>query len=214
AKIPVIESGIEAMAELIERNIPICATECFSISQTIAICDLYERISKKKDKSPPFFITHITGIFDEEIKAYVEREKVNISPKIAHEAGSIVARKAYRVLKERGYRAALLCGGARGTHHFTELVGGDLHVTLNWSTIEELIASGSQVVSRIDVQTPQEVIDELSNKLPDFKKAYYEDGLKTKDFKNFAPLQRFRNNFLEGWNHLLREIANLREKLS
>jgi len=214
AKIPVIESGMEAMAFLVEREIPICATECFSIAQTISMCELYERVSKKSGKSPPFFITHITGIFDEEIRAFVEKENISIEPGILHQAGCIVARKEYRLIKERGYRTTLLGGGARGTHHFTEFVGGDLHVTLNWSTTEELIKTENPVGRRIDVETPREIIEELSEKLPDFRKAYYEDGLKPSEYKNFAPLQRFRNSFLNGWAHLCEEIENRRELIS
>lgn len=211
AKIPVIESGMEAMAILIEKEVPICATECFTIAQMISMCELYERISRKCGKSPPFYITHITGIFDEEIRAYVEREKVSIDPEILHQSGCIVARKEYRIIKERGYRTTLLGGGARGMHHFTEFVGGDLHVTLNWSTIEELIRAGNQVIRRIDAETPQEIVEELSNKLPDFRKAYYEDGLRPAEYKDFAPLQRFRNNFLKGWAHLRKEIKERRK---
>jgi len=211
AKIPVIEPGMEAMAILVERNVPICATECFSIAQTVSMCELYEHISKRCGKSPPFFITHITGIFDEEIRAYVEREKIDIDPSILVQAGCIVARKEYRILKERGYRTTLLGGGARGLHHFTEFVGGDIHVTLNWSTIEDLIRSDRSVTRRIDIETPEEIIEELSEKLPDFKRAYYEDGLKPPEYKNFAPLQRFRNSFLKGWAHLRAEIKERRE---
>ena len=210
AKIPVIEAGMEAMAELIERNIPVCATECFSISQTIAMCELYESISKKTGKCPPFFITHITGIFDEELKAYIERKKTDTAPELVHQADCIVARKEYRVIKERRFRTTLLCGGARGTHHFTEFVGGDVHVTLNWNTIKELNDANGPVISRIDIETPQEVIDELCKKLPYFQKAYYEDGLTYKEFKKFAPLQQFRNSFLKGWDHLLKEIKERR----
>ncbi len=208
AKIPVIEPGMEAMAYLIEQNIPICATECFSLSQAIAICELYESVSKKSGNSPPFFITHITGIFDEEIKSTVAREMIDLEPQLVDEAGCIVARKIYKDIRKRGYRTTLLGGGARSTEHFTEFVGGEMHVTLNWDTIQELIDADLPVVARIDTEAPIEVIEELSRKLPDFRRAYYEDGLKPGEFKGFAPLQRFRNSFLHGWNDLVQAIEN------
>lgn len=207
AKIPAIEPGMEAMVSLVERDIPICATECFTLSQTIAMCELYEQISRKCGKRPAFFITHITGIYDEELKAYVEREKVDIAPGLLDQAGCIVARREYRLLKDRGYHATMLGGGARGPHHFTELVGGDVHVTLNWSTMEELMNAHNQVIPAIDREESKEVIDELSAKLPDFRRACSEDGYAPNEFKDIPALQRFRNSFLAGWNHLMEEIA-------
>lgn len=210
AKIPVIESGMEAMSDLVERDIPICATECFSIAQTIAMCDLYEQVSKKCDKHPTFFITHITGIYDEEIKDYATKNNVDIALEVLSQAGCIVARKEYQLIKERGYATTILGGGARANYHFTELVGGDVHVTLNWSTMKELIDADGPIVSRIDAQDSQEVIEELYVKIPDFRRAYDEDGLTPAEFKEFAPLLRFRNIFIKGYDHLLKEIAERR----
>jgi transaldolase len=214
AKIPVIESGMEAMTYLIERDVPICATECFSVSQAIAMCELYEQASRKSGHSPPFFITHITGIFDEEMKATVTQQGIEIEPALVAQAGCIVARKIYGLIKERRYRTTLLGGGARGLEHFTEFVGGDMHVTLNWSTIQELIAADRPVVSRIDTAVAGDIIEELSAKLPGFRCAYAEDGLSPEEFKGFAPLQRFRNSFLRGWSHLRTAIEDSRNKLA
>jgi transaldolase len=206
-KIPVTEAGMEAMAHLITQGIPLCATECFSIAQAVAMCEVYHRQAKKCGKWPPFFITHITGIYDEEIQDYVKRENVEIADEIVHQAGCIVGRKEYQLLRQRGYKTIMLGGGARGMHHFTEFVGGNVHITLNWSTVRELNETDPPVVSCIDLETPKEIIDELSIKIPDFRRAYYEDALQPAEFDNFAPLQRFRNSFLKGWQHLLDEIA-------
>ena len=210
AKIPATEAGLEAMTLLIKKNIPICATECFSISQAISLCELYEHTSRKCGKSPPFFVTHITGILDEELKEYSEREDISIDPKVLFQAGCLVARKQYQLIKKRGYRVTLLGGGARGTQHFTEFVGGDVHITLNWSTIEDLLKEDLPVVSRIQAEADKEIVDELSAKLPDFQRAFHEDALVPKEYKNFAPLQRFRNSFLRGWEHLLQAIEDRR----
>ena len=106
----------------------------------------------------------------------------------------------------RGYHTTLLGGGARGTHHFTEMVGGDMHITINWSTAQEIIDVGTPVVPRMDVETPQAVINELTEKLPDFRKAFDEDGLSVEEFAGYGPVQFFRNAFLKGWYLLLAEI--------
>lgn len=210
AKIPVMPTGMEAMAELIGRDIPICATECFSIAQTVAMCALYEEVSKETGKSPPFFITHITGIYDEELQAQVERDGIDIAPERLKLAGSIIARKQYRLVKESGYRTTLLGGGARGTHHFTEFVGGDFHITMNWSTIAELNEMDGEVVNRIDPEDPPDLVEELREKIPDFRRAYDDDGLTPDEFEPFAPLQRFRNNFIAGCEAVKQAIAERR----
>jgi len=241
AKIPVIPAGIEAMEELVARNVPLCATECFSIDQTIAICEAYRRAADKSGNHPLFFVTHITGIFDQYLAAMAQGyrmpteeewsqacqagttseyfftedgKSISIAPDVLAQAGCAIARKEYRLLKERGYETTMLGGGARGLQHFTEMVGGDIHVTINWSTALELIEADSPVVSRIDAETPQAVVDELSEKFQDFRKAYYEGGLPPEEFADFGPLQLFRNMFLAGYTHLLREIAASRRRVS
>lgn len=206
-KIPVIRSGLDAIQTAVAENIPICATEVFSLAQAIRICDLYEQAVKNTGHRPVFYVTHISGIFDEYLEKVAKRKGISISPAVLALAGCAVARKQYRLLKERGYQTTLLGGGARGTHHFTELVGGNLHITINWSTAEELIAADGPAVSRIDAETPQSVIDELCDKFVEFRQAYYEDGLSVEEFAGYGPLRLFRNSFLNGWYLLLAEVT-------
>jgi transaldolase len=155
-------------------------------------------------------VTHITGIFDEYLSKVAKRDGIEIDPAVLAQAGCAVARKEYQMLKERGYKTTMLGGGARGTHHFTEMVGGDVHVTINWSTAQELIEADSPVVSRIDVETPKSVIDELCEKFDDFRSAYYEDELSVEEYADYGPVQLFRNAFLKGWYLLLAEIVSRR----
>jgi transaldolase len=210
AKIPVIEAGIEAMKILVERNVPICATEVFSVSQMVEICEVYEEASTKSGQQPAFFVTHITGIFDQYWQGVVQAEHIDIDPQVLEWAGCTIARKQYRMMKNRGYPGTLLGGGARALRHFTEMVGGDLAVTLNWSTMEELIKLDQPVESRIDAEAPDPVIDELCEKLPNFRRAYEEDALPVKEFEDFGPLVLFRTMFLNGYTRLLDEIADRR----
>ena len=214
AKIPVIESGMEAMARLVELDIPLCATECFSIAQAVTMCDVYADAVAKSGKSPPFYMTHITGIYDEEIQSQVAQLDIDIDPELLKQAGTIIMRKQYRILKQRSYPTTMLGGGARGTHHFTEWVGGDAHVTINWSTFDELFELDPPIVNRIDVVDNDQAIDELRSKIPDFRRAYDDDGLSPPEFADFAPLLRFRKNFIDGCDAVLREIAERRRVLT
>ncbi len=212
-KIPVIGSGIAAIEELVARNIPICATEIFAVSQAIRVCEVYERAAKRSGKYPPFYLTHITGIFDQYMAETVKAEKISIAPEILAQAGCIIARKEYRLVKERGYHTTLLGGGARGTHHFTEFVGGAIHITINWSTAAELIAADPPAALRIDAPTPKEVVEELRAKIPGFRRAFDEDGLAVQEFADFGPLMFFKTMFLNGYARLLDEVADRRARV-
>jgi len=210
AKIPVIESGAEAIAELVARNVPVCATEVFSVAQAIYICEMYQRAAKKSGNHPLFFVTHITGIFDQYLGEIVKSEHVRITPEVLAQAGCIIARKECQILKQRGYAGTMLGGGARGTQHFTEFVGGDIHITINWSTAQELIMADGPVVPRMDVPIPQEVVDELGERVPNFRRAFCEDALTVEEFADFGPLVFFKTMFLNGYSRLLDEVAERR----
>jgi transaldolase len=212
-KIPCTAVGLKAFEKLIPEDMPIIATEVFAMAQAIEVCELYQRVSQRCGKHPPFYVTHISGIFDECLAKTAEREGIQISPQALAQAGCTVARKQYAMMRKRGYDITLLGGGARGTHHFTEMVGGALDVTINWSTADEIIKSDPPLTSRIDASTPQAVIDELCDKLPDFRKAYHDDGLAIEEFADFAPLQYFRNMFVKGWDTLLESIREQRSKV-
>lgn len=207
AKIPVTEAGLKAFETLIEMDIPIIATEVMAVSQAIYVWELYQRVSKKTGKTPPFFTTHITGIFDDHLKNVVARDGIKISKDLLWQAGCIVARKQYKILKERKYPGLMLGGGARGLHHFTEMIGSDMHITINWKgTADKLLETDPPVVYRMDTPAPDYVIDELLEKIPDFAKAYLQDGLEVSEFKDFGPVVLFRNSFTEGWDYLVRTI--------
>ena len=214
AKIPVTGSGLKAIEVLLREGIPIIATEVMGISQAICACELYKKVCGKTNKYPPFYVTHITGIFDEYLKKVVERDGIEICRDILWQAGCIVARKQYRILKERGYPVRMLGGGARGIHHFTEMVGSDMHVTINWrGTADKLIEEDYPVVYRMDTPIPLYAVNELMSKIPDIRKAYMEDVLKVEEFMDYGPVKLFRDNFIAGWDYLLETVKKRRELL-
>jgi transaldolase len=205
-KIPVTAAGSAAIEALVARDLPVCATEIFGIGQTIYICEAYERAARRTGHRPAFFVTHITGIFDEYLAGYVKANGVTIAPEILGQAGWAVAHEQYRLMKERGLPGVMLGGGARGTHHFTDMVGGDMHITINWSTAKELIEVDPPIESRIGRIAVPEVVSELAAKLPDFRRAYYADALSPADYREYGPLQHFRNVFLKGYRRLVDEV--------
>jgi transaldolase len=211
-KIPCTEAGLKAIEILIGEAMPIITTEVFAIAQVTQTCNLYRRVSEKTGRRPPFYVTHISGIFDEYLRDVMKREGIDIQPEVLAQAGCAVARKQFRLMQEQGYPGIMLGGGARGIHHFTEMVGGAVHVTINWSTAKELLDANPPVVSRMDADVRRTVIDELCAKFPDFRKAWLDKGLRTEEFKDFSPLQYFRHMFIKGWDTLVQTIKETRQK--
>jgi len=210
-KIPTTKAGLKAMEYLVGKEVPLNATEIFGISQAIAICETYTRVSKATGKSPKLYISHIAGIYDDHFKNVVEQGHIDISPDVLWQAGLAVARKLYQLMEERGYPGTFIAGGARGLHHFTEMVGGKVCCTINWEgTADKLLEEDPPVVYRLFNPVPQKVIDELMEKLPDFKRGYLEDGLDIEEFEDFGPVELFRSSFTKSWNRVLGLIKEQR----
>ena len=203
-KIPTTEAGLKAMETLVAEDIPINATEVFAIQQALDLCNLYEKVSKASGKHPKFYISHITGIYDDYLANEAKKANVEISPDILYQAGLSIARKLYQIYLERGYPVTFIGGGARGTQHFTEMVGGDVVVTINWKgTADKLIEENPPVVERLNNPVPDYVVQELLEKLPDYRRGYEEGAIQAHEYEEFGPVELFRSMFLKDWNRVL-----------
>ena len=213
-KIPLIPAGLKAIEALVAENIVVNSTEIFAVNQAIELCETYQRSSRKNGLRPVIYLSHIAGIYDDYFCNYVQKEKIDISPDVLHQAGLAVSRKVYSILKERGYPAIMILGGARGLHHFTEMVGGELVVTINWEgTADKLIEQDPPTMYRLFNPTPHRVIAELMEKLPDFRRGWLEDGLTLDEFEDYGPVQLFRSMFMQSWNRVLGLIKERRAQL-
>ena len=210
-KIPTTKSGLKAMETLIPENTNINATEIFALQQGIDLGELYESLVPKNSNGPKLWYSHIAGIYDDSLNKYRETHEVDILPDILAQAGLAVSKKLYQLVKERKYRMSFIGGGARQTYHFTELVGGDVNLTINWKgTADKLIEMDQPVVWRIFNPIPESVLDELIAKFPDFKKGYFEDGINVDEYDEFAPVELFRSSFMNSWKKVLDIIRKLR----
>ncbi len=206
AKIPVHAAGLKIIEAMVEHDIPICATEIFTLSQALTVWDVYNTAAKRHNKRPPMYVTHITGIMDDYFADLVKKEKIGISPEALSLAGTAIARKQYRLFKERNIPCLMLGGGVRRMEHFTNFVGGDMHITINWPTGEELAKMDANVEKNIDRETPESIISELLDTLPNFRRAYEEDGLSVEEYADYGPVMLFRTQFMNGFSRLVDEI--------
>jgi transaldolase len=214
-KIPAIEEGLEAIEVLMSEGTPINATEVMGVRQAMDVCDVYDNVASKMKNPPPVYISHITGIYDEYLGKYVKDNGIGISSDTMWQAGMIIARKVRRIMDERNSGVGFIGGGARGLHHYTEMVGADCCVTINWKgTAEELIKLDLPVVDRFHIRTPDSVLDELLEKVEDFKRGWMVNGLKADEYEEFGPVVLFRESFESAWSGAVELIEKRRSALA
>lgn len=206
-KIPTTGSGLKAMETLIPEGTPINATEIFAVRQGVDLGELYERLVPRDQVGPKLWYSHIAGIYDDHLQACVQKDGLDIAPDYLVQAGLAVSRKLYGIVKSCGYRMSFIGGGARGLHHFTELVGGDVNLTINWKgTADQLLAQNPPVVYRMFNPVPEHVISELSARLPDFRRGYEDEGIHVEEYDEFGPVELFRSSFVKSWQRVLEVI--------
>lgn len=210
-KIPVTEEGLKAIEQCISEGMPVNATEVMSIQQAIDLIQVYNRATQGMAHPPVVYLSHIAGIFDEYITAYVAENKVDILEDLTWQAGKIVAKKIRSYMDECKTSVGFINGGARGLHHVTEWVGADIATTINWKgTAENLIQADYPVVSRFNNPVPESVVDELLAKLPDFRKAYLCNTIHPHEYEEFGPVVLFCSSFRKAWALARQHIQSLR----
>ena len=161
------------------------------------------------------YFSLITGIYDEWLQKHIREEKIDISPDMLYQAGTAVAKKVYRIVHDRNYEPGFIGGGVRGLQHFTEMVGGDVCITMNWEGhVDKLIELDLPVVSRLFNPVQDTVLDTLLEKVPGFRKAYMENGLTVDEYEHFGPVEYFRDMFISAWKNTRAAAAVRRKELS
>ncbi len=201
AKVPVTEDGLQAIEILIAEGVPINATEVMGVRQAMDVCDVYDRVTKGMASPPAVYYSHITGIYDEYLQNYVRERNIDISADALWQAGMVIAKKVHRLTKERGSAVGFIGGGARGLHHFTEMVGADCCITINWNgTADRLIGQDGPVIDRFHAPVSESVLDELLEKVGDFARGWMINGLQPHEYEEFGPVVLFRESFENNWS--------------
>lgn len=210
-KLPASKAGIEAFEELTYLGVSINATVSFTCPQAIAVAEAVERgLNRRLEEGLPIDHMHpvctiMVGRLDDYLKDYAKENNIDIDPKILDLAGVATCKSAYKLYKERGYRTKLLVAAFRNNCHFTEFIGGDIVLTITTKYQNIFNELDIKVDNYIDKDVAPEVLNELL-KLEEFKKAYYEDGLKPEDFEHYGAFLRTMNQFLNGYDELVKLI--------
>jgi transaldolase len=203
-KIPATRTGIQAIEEATYRGVSINATVSFTVAQAIAVAEAIERgFARREREGLPTenfgsVCTIMGGRLDDWLKAWAAKNRVLIEPGYFEWAGVAALKKAHHLYVERGYRVRILSAAFRNALQWSELVGGDLVVSPPFDWQARINENRIPVrPSAIDEPVDPEIIETLRSRVPEFRKAYDEDGLAVEDFERYGATVRTLRQFLE-----------------
>jgi transaldolase len=213
-KIPGTHKGIEAIEEATAAGVTINATVCFTVPQALAVGEAVERGLQRREAegkdvsqmSP--VCTMMIGRLDDWLQVLVKRDGVLVNPGCVHWAGIACLKKAYGIYRERGYRARLLGAAYRHHLHWSELIGGDIVLTIPYGWQKLFNASDIEVVPRMDEPVPDEIVAELYRKFSDFRRAYDVDGMSSEEFDSFGATARTLRGFISSYQDLVAMVRD------
>jgi transaldolase len=212
-KLPATRAGIAAMEEATYRGVSINATVSFSVAQAVAAAEAVERGIERRNaenrdttRMGPV-ITIMMGRLEDWLREMADADALTIHPMALPWSGVAVVKRARGTWRERGFRARLLAAAIRHHLHWSELIGGDLIVTLPSAWQKRFNASSVEVRDRIDDPVDPRWIEELG-RLPDFGHAYEPDGLTIDEFDTWGPTRRTLRAFVGSYHELLHLVSD------
>jgi len=214
-KFPVTAAGVDAIEEATFRGVNANGTVSFTVPQAIAVAEAVERGLDRRaadghdvsGMSP--IATIMIGRLDDWMKVLVERDDLAVHPDATNWAGIAAFKRAYAIFRERGYRSRMLAAAYRHRLHWTELVGGDVSLTIPYPWQVRFNRSGIAPVPRMDVPVDPAMIDDLYRLIPDFRRAYDPDGMAPAEFESYGASARTLRAFVKSYHDLQGALRDL-----
>ncbi len=214
-KMPVTEAGVAAIEESTYNGVNVNATVSFSTAQAIAVAEAVERGLKRREaegkptENMTPACTIMVGRVDDWLKVVQKKENLAITPGALEWAGVAVFKNSYKLYQERGYRTRLLSAAYRNHLHWSEFIGGDVILTIPHTWQVRFNNSDVEVKPRMDIPVDPAIIEELRRKMPEFIKAFDEDGLSPAEFAGFGATARTLRGFLDSYMGLISTIRDI-----
>ena len=208
------EPGIDAIEEVTAAGVSINATVCFTVPQALAVAEAVERGLARREAAGEDISTMspvctiMVGRLDDWMQVLVKRDGIVVDPGVVHWAGIACFKRAYGLYRERGYRTRLLAAAYRHHLHWSELIGGDIVLTIPHAWQRLFNDSSIEVVPRIDDPLPDGVLDELYENFPDFRRAYDTDGMTPQEFDGYGATVRTLRGFIGSYQDLVAVIRD------
>jgi transaldolase len=213
-KIPATRAGLAAIEEVTASGASINATVCFTVPQALAVAEAVERGLARAQgaghdvtaMSP--VCTLMLGRLDDWIAVVANRDGLSVDPGAIPWAGIACIKRAHAIYHERGYRSRLLAAAYRHHLHWSELIGGDVVLTIPHAWQLRFNASDVPVVERFDDPVPAGIVEELYRLVPDFRHAYDPDGLSPDQFDGYGATVRTLRGFIGSYQDLVAVIRD------
>ncbi|MGI9585288.1 MAG: transaldolase family protein [Acidimicrobiia bacterium] len=211
-KLPVTSQGVLAIEEATYRGVNINATVSFTVPQAIAVAEAVERglVRREAEGLPVDDMTPVCTIMvgrtDDWMGVVTKRDGIIVNPSYIPWAGVAVFKKAYEIYQERGYRTRLLAAAYRNHLQWSELIGADVILTIPSKWQKLFNASEIEVEERMADPVAPEIISELYDRIPDFRKAYDVDGMTPTEFDAYGATVRTLRGFIASHHELIRVI--------
>ena len=213
-KFPATSVGVRVMEEATYRGVNVNATVSFSVPQAVAAGEAVERGLRRReaeglsvdDMGP--VITVMMGRLEDWLKVQTERDGIVADPSALPWSGVAVFKRTVAEFRARGLRARPLGAAIRHHLHWSELIGGDVVLTLPAAWQRRFNASSVEVRPRMDDPIDPSILDELRSHFPDFVRAYEPDGMTPAEFDAFGPSARTLRAFVGSYHELLHQVAD------
>ena len=213
-KIPATSACIAAIEALTAAGASINATVCFTVPQSLAVAEAVGRGLERREAagedtsgmSP--VCTIMVGRLDDWMAALVKRDGAVLDPAAIHWAGVGAFKHAYAIYQERGYRCRLLAAAHRHHLHWSELIGGDIVLTIPYAWQRQFNGSEIEVAERIDNPVPEGLVDQLYGRLPDYRRAYDADGMTVEEFDGYGATVRTLRGFIASYQDLVAVVRD------
>jgi transaldolase len=213
-KFPATSAGLVAIEEATALGISINATVSFTVPQALAVGAAVERGLERcaaaggdlASMSP--VCTIMMGRLDDWMKAVCERDGTVVDPAALDWAGIAAFKRAAALYRERGYRTRLLGAAYRHRLHWTELIGGDVSLTMPWAWQRRFNASGIAIEARFDDPVPAVHLESLE-RIPDFGRACHPDGMTSAEFDSYGATVRTLRTFIASYWDLVRAVDDI-----
>lgn len=214
-KIPTTQAGLKAIEDVVASGHSVLATSCVSVSQVISAAEALERGYQRYMKTEGandgglcLSIAMQVAWQDMCFGNYAKVHGISLSEQSAAYAGIAVAKKAYRVLKEKYPRVAFMLSNLKTEQHIREFIGGDLIMTIPGAT-QRKVDTWDAAESFIDRPVADVVMEELLEKIPFYRMSYQEDGMTEEQYAKCIPFCRVVNDFINGYEEAVRVARNV-----
>jgi transaldolase len=142
------------------------------------------------------------------MKVVCARDGILVTPGRTDWAGVAAFKRAYAIYRERGYRTRLLGGAFRNHLPWSELIGGDIVLTIPPAWQRLISASATEVAPRIDEPVDEAILAELLDAIPDFRRAYEPDGLAPDELEGYGAAVRTLRQFIAAYHDLQAQVRD------